>query len=85
VVTEHEGSAPPAIRHDLESHSPLSSSSQAVYVIDRCWLADHFQKSPFDCVFCYNCCHCNAVKEFWALWDNIYDCVFTTLDFPFHS
>jgi hypothetical protein len=23
-----------------------------------------------------------SVKGFWALMDNIYDCVFTTLDFP---
>jgi hypothetical protein len=23
----------------------------------------------------YNRCHVNAVKGFWALWDNIYDCV----------
>jgi hypothetical protein len=30
----------------------------------------------------YNCCHCNVVMAFWALWDNIYDCVFTTSDFP---
>jgi hypothetical protein len=25
---------------------------------------------------CYNLCHCNAVKGFWTLWDNIYECVF---------
>jgi hypothetical protein len=31
---------------------------------------------------CYNRCHSNAVEGFWALWDNIYDYVFTTLDFP---
>jgi hypothetical protein len=23
----------------------------------------------------YNHCHGNAVKRFWALWDNIYECV----------
>jgi hypothetical protein len=26
--------------------------------------------------------HGNAVKGFWALWDNIHDCVFTTFAFP---
>jgi hypothetical protein len=31
---------------------------------------------------CYNCCHDNAVKGFLTLWDNIYNCVFITLDFP---
>jgi uncharacterized YccA/Bax inhibitor family protein len=30
---------------------------------------------------CYNRCHDNAVKGFWALWDNIYDRVFTYLNF----
>jgi hypothetical protein len=24
-------------------------------------------------VFCYNRFHCDAVEEFWALWDDIYD------------
>jgi hypothetical protein len=34
-------------------------------------------------VCCYNRCHGNAVKGFWALWDNIYDYVcLLTLDFP---
>jgi len=23
-------------------------------------------------MYCYNCCHGNVVKGFWALWDNIY-------------
>jgi hypothetical protein len=32
-------------------------------------------------VCCYNRCHGNAVEGFWTLCDNIYDCVFTTLDF----
>jgi hypothetical protein len=27
-------------------------------------------------------CQSNVVKEFWALWDTIYDCLFTALDFP---
>jgi hypothetical protein len=26
-------------------------------------------------VFCYNLCHGNAVRGFWALWNNIYECV----------
>jgi hypothetical protein len=33
-------------------------------------------------MMCYNRCHGNAVKGFGVLWDNIYDCVFTALDFP---
>jgi hypothetical protein len=31
---------------------------------------------------CHNRCHGNAVMEFWALRYNIYDFVFTTMDFP---
>jgi hypothetical protein len=31
---------------------------------------------------CYNHCLGFAVKRFWALWDNIYDCVSTSFDFP---
>jgi hypothetical protein len=34
---------------------------------------------PYGIIFyeyvCYNRCHGNAVKGFWALWDNIYDYV----------
>jgi hypothetical protein len=30
----------------------------------------------------YNLCHGDTVEGFWASWDNIYDCVFTTSDFP---
>jgi hypothetical protein len=32
----------------------------------------------------HNRCHGNAVKWFWALWDNIYDrvCLLAILDFP---
>jgi hypothetical protein len=33
-------------------------------------------------VCCYNRCHGNAVDGFSALWDSIYDDVFTTSDFP---
>jgi hypothetical protein len=25
---------------------------------------------------CYNRCHGNDVKGFWALWDSIYDCLY---------
>jgi hypothetical protein len=35
----------------------------------------------YDFMCCYNRFHGN-VKVFWALWDNFYECVFTTSDFP---
>jgi hypothetical protein len=44
---------------------------------------------PCDIIFmnacCYNRCHGNTVKGFWALWDNIYDHVFAALGFVRHS
>jgi hypothetical protein len=33
-------------------------------------------------VCCYNRCHGNTVEGFWALWDNIYDCMLITLYLP---
>jgi uncharacterized YccA/Bax inhibitor family protein len=42
---------------------------------------------PYGIIFMNVCvvithCHGNAVKGYWALWDNIYECVFTALDLP---
>jgi hypothetical protein len=69
---------------------------QRIYLKSKCWLVawlvgDHLLLRDFApygitfmnmCVCCYNRCRGNAVKGFWALWYNIYECVFTTLDFP---
>jgi hypothetical protein len=48
----------------------------------QCWLlGDHLllrDFRPYGIIFtnvCYNRCHDNAVKGFWALWNNIYDSV----------
>jgi hypothetical protein len=39
---------------------------------------------PYGKIFicCCNRFHVNVLKGFWVLWDNIYVCVYTTLDFP---
>jgi hypothetical protein len=44
-------------------------------------LREFESRDIYGCMRCYNCCHGNAAKEFWALWDNIYDCVFTRSNF----
>jgi hypothetical protein len=36
----------------------------------------------YECVYCYNRCHSNAVEGYRTLWNDIYECMFTTLDFP---
>jgi hypothetical protein len=47
-------------------------------VVDHLLLLSDFGPSVIICMNVYCCyfCHCNAVKGFSALWDNIYDCVF---------
>jgi hypothetical protein len=42
---------------------------------------------PYAIIFtnvCHNRYQCNAVKLFWALWDNIYDCLYY-FNFSHHS
>jgi uncharacterized membrane protein YpjA len=54
------------------------------------WSTVHFQFKRFmalesdvyKCMYCYDRCHGNAIMGFWTFLDNVYDYLFTTVDFP---
>jgi hypothetical protein len=63
----------------------------SIYIISKCWLVAWLagclviicflgDSEPYGIIFIicvlYNRYHGNAVKGFWALWDNTYDCVY---------
>jgi hypothetical protein len=61
---------------------PYNKQVLVAWLVGDNLLLRNFGPYGIICVCCYNPCHGNAVKDFGVLWDIIYNCVFTTLDFP---